>query len=68
MERYGDPGLNPGKPDWKKVVIIFYFLGLLILHLTVQVQFFWQVSEPEKWGYSTDWKKVVVYFFGTQQM
>ncbi|GAU47162.1 hypothetical protein TSUD_28850 [Trifolium subterraneum] len=26
------------------------------------------VSEPEKWGYSTDWKKVLVYFFGTQQM
>ncbi|RDY00116.1 Protein HUA2-LIKE 3, partial [Mucuna pruriens] len=28
----------------------------------------WQVSEPEKWGYSTDWKKVLVYFFGTQQI
>lgn len=27
-----------------------------------------QVSEPEKWGYSTDWKKVLVHFFGTQQM
>uniref|UniRef100_A0A1J3ETN8 HUA2-like protein 3 n=3 Tax=Noccaea caerulescens TaxID=107243 RepID=A0A1J3ETN8_NOCCA len=26
------------------------------------------VSEPEKWGYSTDWKKVVVHFFGTQQI
>ncbi|KAL4038725.1 hypothetical protein IC575_002349 [Cucumis melo] len=26
------------------------------------------VSEPEKWGYSTDWKKVLVYFFGTQQI
>ncbi|RZC53225.1 hypothetical protein C5167_012085 [Papaver somniferum] len=26
------------------------------------------VSEPEKWGYSTDWKKVLVYFFGTKQM
>ncbi|GMP91099.1 hypothetical protein CsSME_00041939 [Camellia sinensis var. sinensis] len=26
------------------------------------------VSEPEKWGYSADWKKVLVYFFGTQQM
>ncbi|CAK9175843.1 unnamed protein product [Ilex paraguariensis] len=26
------------------------------------------VSEPEKWGYSADWKKVFVYFFGTQQM
>ncbi|OVA20067.1 PWWP domain [Macleaya cordata] len=26
------------------------------------------VSEPEKWGYSTDWKKVLVYFFGTKQI
>ncbi|XP_024010881.1 protein HUA2-LIKE 2 isoform X2 [Eutrema salsugineum] len=26
------------------------------------------VSEPEKWGYSTDWKKVLVHFFGTQQI
>lgn len=26
------------------------------------------VSEPEKWGYATDWKKVLVYFFGTQQI
>ncbi|XWS31608.1 hypothetical protein CRYUN_Cryun23aG0090900 [Craigia yunnanensis] len=26
------------------------------------------VSEPEKWGYSSDWKKVLVYFFGTQQI
>ncbi|XP_028762210.1 protein HUA2-LIKE 2 isoform X2 [Neltuma alba] len=26
------------------------------------------VSEPEKWGYCTDWKKVLVYFFGTQQI
>ncbi|CAA7044173.1 unnamed protein product [Microthlaspi erraticum] len=26
------------------------------------------VSEPEKWGYSTDWKKVTVHFFGTQQI
>ncbi|KAF3436329.1 hypothetical protein FNV43_RR23421 [Rhamnella rubrinervis] len=26
------------------------------------------VSEPEKWGYSADWKKVLVYFFGTQQI
>ncbi|KAI7751558.1 hypothetical protein M8C21_021442, partial [Ambrosia artemisiifolia] len=26
------------------------------------------VSEPEKWGYSTDWKKVLVFFFGTQQI
>ncbi|GAB4829778.1 hypothetical protein Ancab_019433 [Ancistrocladus abbreviatus] len=26
------------------------------------------VSEPEKWGYSTDWKKVLVYFFGTNQI
>jgi hypothetical protein len=26
------------------------------------------VSEPEKWGYTTDWKKVLVYFFGTQQI
>ncbi|TYI00488.1 hypothetical protein ES332_A11G137600v1 [Gossypium tomentosum] len=26
------------------------------------------VSEPEKWGYSSDWKKVMVYFFGTQQI
>ncbi|XP_073224171.1 protein HUA2-LIKE 3-like [Cicer arietinum] len=26
------------------------------------------VSEPEKWGYSTDLKKVLVYFFGTQQI
>ncbi|XP_027353414.1 protein HUA2-LIKE 2-like [Abrus precatorius] len=26
------------------------------------------VSEPEKWGYTADWKKVLVYFFGTQQI
>ncbi|KAL2323576.1 hypothetical protein Fmac_027955 [Flemingia macrophylla] len=26
------------------------------------------VSEPEKWGYSIDWKKVLVHFFGTQQI
>ncbi|XP_015583234.1 protein HUA2-LIKE 2 [Ricinus communis] len=26
------------------------------------------VSEPEKWGYAADWKKVLVYFFGTQQI
>uniref|UniRef100_A0A803MX59 Uncharacterized protein n=1 Tax=Chenopodium quinoa TaxID=63459 RepID=A0A803MX59_CHEQI len=26
------------------------------------------VSEPEKWGYSCDWKKVLVYFFGTKQI
>ncbi|GMN48750.1 hypothetical protein TIFTF001_017924 [Ficus carica] len=26
------------------------------------------VSEPQKWGYSTDWRKVLVYFFGTQQI
>ncbi|XP_043720956.1 protein HUA2-LIKE 3-like [Telopea speciosissima] len=26
------------------------------------------VSEPAKWGYSTDWKKVLVYFFGTKQI
>ncbi|KAF7804773.1 protein HUA2-LIKE 2-like isoform X2 [Senna tora] len=26
------------------------------------------VSEPERWGYTRDWKKVVVYFFGTQQI
>ncbi|KAL9227877.1 hypothetical protein vseg_003518 [Gypsophila vaccaria] len=26
------------------------------------------VSEPEKWGYSADWKKVLVYFFGTKQI
>ncbi|KAL0371340.1 UNVERIFIED_CONTAM: protein HUA2-LIKE 3 [Sesamum angustifolium] len=26
------------------------------------------VSEPEKWGYPSDWKKVVVYFFGTEQI
>ncbi|XP_058077802.1 protein HUA2-LIKE 2-like [Magnolia sinica] len=26
------------------------------------------VSEPEKWGYSNDWKKVLVYFFGTKQI
>ncbi|XP_047335233.1 protein HUA2-LIKE 2-like [Impatiens glandulifera] len=26
------------------------------------------VSEPEKWGYSSDGKKVLVYFFGTQQI
>ncbi|KAJ1433041.1 PWWP domain [Sesbania bispinosa] len=25
------------------------------------------VSEPEKWGYSTDRKKVFVYFFGTNK-
>ncbi|MCE3050701.1 hypothetical protein HAX54_047907 [Datura stramonium] len=27
-----------------------------------------EVSEPEKWGYSRDRKKVLVYFFGTQQI
>ncbi|XP_057800804.1 protein HUA2-LIKE 3-like isoform X2 [Salvia miltiorrhiza] len=26
------------------------------------------VSEPEKWGYTADWKKVVVHFFGTEQI
>ncbi|XP_039021307.1 protein HUA2-LIKE 2-like isoform X2 [Hibiscus syriacus] len=26
------------------------------------------ISEPEKWGYSSDRKKVLVYFFGTQQI
>ncbi|KAF5187754.1 Enhancer of ag-4 protein [Thalictrum thalictroides] len=26
------------------------------------------VSEPEKWGYSSDWKKVLVFFFGTKQI
>lgn len=26
------------------------------------------VSEPEKWGYAADLKKVLVYFFGTQQI
>ncbi|KAJ8898661.1 hypothetical protein K2173_004695 [Erythroxylum novogranatense] len=26
------------------------------------------VSEPEKWGFQPDWKKVLVYFFGTQQI
>ncbi|CAI9778522.1 unnamed protein product [Fraxinus pennsylvanica] len=26
------------------------------------------VSEPDKWGYSADWKKVFVYFFGTEQI
>ncbi|KAJ0742634.1 putative PWWP domain, CID domain-containing protein [Helianthus annuus] len=26
------------------------------------------VSEPEKWGYAVDWKKVLVFFFGTQQI
>ncbi|KAE9589203.1 putative PWWP domain-containing protein [Lupinus albus] len=26
------------------------------------------VSEPEKWGYKTDLKKVLVHFFGTQQI
>ncbi|XP_044484743.1 protein HUA2-LIKE 2-like isoform X1 [Mangifera indica] len=26
------------------------------------------VSEPAKWGYPADWKKVLVYFFGTQQI
>nr|GMD71048.1 protein HUA2-LIKE 3-like isoform X1 [Ipomoea batatas] len=26
------------------------------------------VSEPEKWGYPPDWKKVLVFFFGTQQI
>ncbi|KAL1331499.1 hypothetical protein HN51_048760 [Arachis hypogaea] len=26
------------------------------------------VSEPEKWGYNADCKKVLVYFFGTQQI
>ncbi|XP_031500500.1 ENHANCER OF AG-4 protein 2-like isoform X1 [Nymphaea colorata] len=26
------------------------------------------VSEPQKWGYSRDWKKVLVYFFGTYQI
>lgn len=28
----------------------------------------WQVSEPQKWGYPADLKKILVYFFGTQQM
>ncbi|KAL1547279.1 protein HUA2-LIKE 3-like isoform X2 [Salvia divinorum] len=26
------------------------------------------VSEPEQWGYTADWKKVVVHFFGTEQI
>ncbi|KAI4365661.1 hypothetical protein MLD38_021626 [Melastoma candidum] len=26
------------------------------------------VSDPAKWGYPADWKKVLVYFFGTQQI
>ncbi|KAJ0699229.1 putative PWWP domain-containing protein [Helianthus annuus] len=26
------------------------------------------VSAPEKWGYAVDWKKVLVFFFGTQQI
>ncbi|CAN6452832.1 unnamed protein product [Victoria cruziana] len=26
------------------------------------------VSEPQKWGYSRDWKKVLVHFFGTYQI
>ncbi|CAA3025575.1 Hypothetical predicted protein [Olea europaea subsp. europaea] len=26
------------------------------------------VSEPDKWGHSSDWKKVFVYFFGTEQI
>ncbi|WVY95654.1 hypothetical protein V8G54_027805 [Vigna mungo] len=36
--------------------------------LQCTTQFPNNVSEPEKWGYSTDWKKVLVYFFGTQQI
>jgi len=27
-----------------------------------------QVSEPEKWGFSSDRKKLLVYFYGTKQM
>ncbi|KAL0391049.1 UNVERIFIED_CONTAM: protein HUA2-LIKE 2 [Sesamum calycinum] len=27
-----------------------------------------EVSEPQKWGYPADLKKVLVYFFGTQQI
>ncbi|KAL1816670.1 hypothetical protein ACET3Z_019244 [Daucus carota] len=27
-----------------------------------------KVSEPDKWGHQVDWKKVFVYFFGTQQI
>ncbi|MQL89868.1 hypothetical protein Taro_022454 [Colocasia esculenta] len=26
------------------------------------------ISEPQKWGYSSDRKKLFVYFFGTKQM
>lgn len=27
-----------------------------------------KVSEPEKWGYAADWKKVLVHFFGGEQI
>ncbi|KAG8389375.1 hypothetical protein BUALT_Bualt02G0222700 [Buddleja alternifolia] len=26
------------------------------------------ISEPQKWGYPADWKKIVVFFFGTEQI
>ncbi|CAN1767988.1 Protein HUA2-LIKE 3 [Linum perenne] len=26
------------------------------------------VSEPQKWGYKSDLKRILVHFFGTQQM
>ncbi|KAK8961257.1 HUA2-like protein 2 [Platanthera guangdongensis] len=26
------------------------------------------ISEPEKWGFSSDRKKLLVYFYGTKQM
>ncbi|KAL0437512.1 UNVERIFIED_CONTAM: protein HUA2-LIKE 2 [Sesamum radiatum] len=50
-----------GRPKWK--------VGDLVL---AKVKGFpaWPatVSEPQKWGYPADLKKVLVYFFGTQQI
>lgn len=43
-------------------------LGSLVLIQAHELFFCSQVSEPEKWGYAADWKKVLVYFFGTKQM
>lgn len=46
-------------------------VGCLCFRFYFWIVYCWmpfQVSEPEKWGYSTDWKKVLVHFFGTQQM
>lgn len=51
------------------LMVDFFPVESLVAVLTiVSLHFPWQVSEPEKWGYPADWKKVVVYFFGTEQM